>query len=289
MIKLYLLNKKGYLCLKNINPKFIHLISEIVIGQDANVKNDYSKEIYSLAQHLNIKSIDRPRDRENKNLKLLIAIGWRWMIHSKVELIIFHDSILPKYRGFNPLVTALINGDNEIGATVIKATDEFDKGDILKQNKTAINHPIKVNDAIDLIASLYAELLNDVLDDFTTGNLKGYPQDEILATTSLWRDEDDYVINWDLTASEIKRFIYAVSYPYKGAKTKVINKYVRIFDAEEVNDVVISNRAAGKVLYKINKEYTIVCGKGLLKVSEFFDDAGNKVSFGNKYRLRFEK
>ena len=36
---------------------------------------------------------------------------------TRPTLLIFHDSLLPKLRGFNPTVTALIAGEIEIGVT----------------------------------------------------------------------------------------------------------------------------------------------------------------------------
>jgi methionyl-tRNA formyltransferase len=64
------------------------------------------------------------------------------LIALDVPLVVFHDSILPQYRGFNPLVSALINGDSRVGVTAM-GTDEFDKGDIIGQRTIAINIPSK--------------------------------------------------------------------------------------------------------------------------------------------------
>jgi methionyl-tRNA formyltransferase len=50
-----------------------------------------------------------------------IAISWRWMLKVS-NLIVIHDSLLPKYRGFSPLVNMLINGEDTLGVTVLFAT-----------------------------------------------------------------------------------------------------------------------------------------------------------------------
>ena len=49
-------------------------------------------------------------------------------------MIIFHDSLLPKYRGFAPLVNSLINQEKEIGVTAIKASQNYDEGDTVTDN-----------------------------------------------------------------------------------------------------------------------------------------------------------
>ena len=209
------------------------------------------------------------------------------MIKSNKQLLVIHDSLLPKYRGFNPLVTALIRGDKEIGATILEASEHYDRGNIVKQKKIKIDYPLKLEEAIDLMAGLYTELLNDTIADYLNGTLTSLPQDEEKASYSLWRDEQDYIINWSLPAEEIQRFINAVGYPYKGAKTKVKEKWVRIFDVTIEHDVQIANRDVGKVLFKEKGKLTDVCGKGLLGVEEFFDDDGNRLNFDQNIRLRF--
>lgn len=289
MISLHLLGKKGLKCLENLNPIFFPSIGEVVIGKDTLIENDYSKEILALAIKHNLKVFSRNEKHETPGVNLIVAIGWRWLIHSGKNIVVFHDSLLPKYRGFNPLVTALIHGDKEIGATVLKASKEYDRGDILHQKKINITYPIKIDEAIERISLIYSELLNKFLSDYLDGALKPMTQNEAFATYSLWRDEHDYEIDWDLPASSIKRFIDAVGYPYNGAKTKINGRSVRILEAKVEKDINIANRTAGKVVFRDGLSYIIVCGKGLLRVNEFYDSKGNNVTFKNAFRLRFGK
>lgn len=287
MIKLYLLGEKGLECLKSLDTKYFASISEIVIGKDINVQKDYSDEIASLAQTIGLSFTFRGQEQENKGISLRIAIGWRWMINPVENLIVFHDSILPKYRGFNPLVSALINGDDEIGATALYASEKFDQGPILAQKKVPIKYPIKIAIATKLMAAIYVDLLQHILEDFFQDGLSSGIQNDDEASYSLWRDEKDYEINWALSAVEINRFIDATGYPYKGAKTKVGDQEVRIFDAAVEEDINIVNRTPGKVMFKEAGRYFIVCGKGLLSVSEFYSESGSVVDFQNSFRLRF--
>ena len=49
---------------------------------------------------------------------LVFLAGWQWL-SKEVDRrsVIFHDSLLPKLRGFNPTVTALISGETTTGVT----------------------------------------------------------------------------------------------------------------------------------------------------------------------------
>ena len=76
---------------------------------------------------------------ENKFLGFKFAIGWKWIIDNTSQLIVLHDSLLPKYRGFSPLVNSLINGDTLTGVTALFASSEYDKGEIIEQAQIGLD------------------------------------------------------------------------------------------------------------------------------------------------------
>ncbi|MBL0356347.1 MAG: methionyl-tRNA formyltransferase [Chitinophagaceae bacterium] len=287
MIRLHLLGYKGFVALSKLDKKYLAKITDVVIAKDKNIKTDYYEELAAYCNANNIKHYERTKEPAT-TASVNIAIGWRWLIQGESTLIVFHDSLLPQYRGFNPLVTALINGDTEIGVTALYGTKEYDRGDIIGQKKIGIIYPIKVDEAISTVSELYAGLLNEFFDNYFSSSVTATAQDESKATYSLWRDNDDYHINWNLPAAEIVRFIDAVGYPYDGAKTILENNMVTINDAKELPDITIANRVPGKVIFKEGNTFTIVCGKGLIAVSEFKDTAGNTIDLSNKFRLRFQ-
>lgn len=288
MINIFVIGKKGLDAVTGISAALYPKINAIIIGKDSGVVNDYSSEIENFARQNNISFFFRTQTDENVLSKatLNIAIGWRWLITLEIPLVVFHDSILPQYRGFNPLVSALINGDSRVGVTALMGTDEFDKGDIIGQRTIAIQYPIKIATAIDRLAKEYALLLEEVI-SASDGPLTGTPQNESEASFSLWRDDEDYQIEWQQDAETIKRMIDAVGFPYKGAATWMDGTLVRIFDAECLADVNIVNRAPGKVLFKHDDGLVIVCGSGLLKVKDFYGADGGKLEV-NKFRIRFK-
>ena len=97
-------------------------------------------------------------------------------------------------------------------------------------------------------------------------------QDETLATYSLWRDDQDYDIDWTRSAEEIRRFVDAVGTPYLGAATRLKQVRARVLDADVGEDVRIENRTPGKVFAVEDGKPIVVCGTGLLKVVDLVDD-----------------
>lgn len=290
MIRLFLLGFKGYYLIKNIPDDYISLIDSVVIAKDSNVDNDFFDEIEKVCIKRNLVFYERNFEKKS-DAEYYILIGWRWLmpIGNSVKVIVFHDSLLPKYRGFNPLVTALINGDERIGATCLFASDEYDKGEIICQEAIDIVYPIKIADAINLIAMLYYKLFLSFVYMIKNNSLKSFPQNESDSTYSLWRDDVDYYIDWKWDARKIEKFINAVGPPYLGARTFIKNECFIIKNAKAMMDVMVEDREQniGKVIFKKENKLVVVCGVGLLEIDGLIKLNGLEYNIENKFRIRF--
>ncbi len=291
---LYLLGKKGFQVLKAaIDSGHKDQVSLVVVGKDHHVHEDFHEEIVKLCGHNGVVYCLR-NDLLESSLPscdhIAFVAGWRWLINTPYhQIIVFHDSLLPKYRGFNPLVSALLHMDSVIGVTAISANDEFDRGDIIGSRRLQIHYPIRISDAIDSVSELYNDLAQSLFEAFQEkSSLKGIPQKESDATYSVWRDDEDYKINWSLPAHKIVHFINCLSYPYKGASSTCNGKKIRILDAEIASDIQIVNRDAGKVLFINDGKPVVICGSGLLRIINATDDEGNNVLPFKKFRSRLK-
>lgn len=270
------MSKKGFKVLEAlINNNYQSAISAIIVGRDTNIDNDFANEIIAVSNQNNIRCFER-NEKAAIDSDYSIAISWRWLIYeNSSKIIVLHDSLLPKYRGHASLVNMLINKEKEIGVSAIFASKEYDTGDIISQSSTPINYPIKISTAIDLVIENYIALVLEIVNTLLSGKtLIAIKQEEALATYSLWRDEEDYLINWKNNSNDILNFINAVSSPYKGAATYINGlQKIRILDAAIEKDVQIENRDIGKVIFTRDKYPVIVCGSGLLKLIQVVDDS----------------
>ena len=290
----FLLGKKGHEVLKaTIDSGNLNLVRLVVIGSDNNVQQDFSNEIEVLCNRKRIDFCargDKLKIIDAASGSIAIAAGWRWLIEYKFfQIIVFHDSLLPKYRGFNPLVTAMLKQDSKIGVTAIVANDNFDCGDILDSISIQIGYPTKVEDVINEVSLLYFDIQKSILNKLiTTGYLVGTPQDEDLATYSIWRDEDDYRIDWGKSAQYIAHFVKCVSFPYKGASTVLDGKLLRVIEVEVEQDVLIENRDVGKIIFIRDNKPVVICGEGLLRIVVAVDDQGNSILPLKNFRVRLK-
>lgn len=291
-VTLFLMTRKGYEVLEEILSALdSDIIDFIVVSEDNAVVQDYAEHIKKLALKHELRTFTRNEDYKLTS-QYAIAISWRWLIsyeHTKTRLIVLHDSLLPKYRGFTPLVNQLIQQESQIGVTAFFANKDFDKGDIIDQQKINIVYPIKINEAIEKISPLYRSLIASIVQHIKGDKeLKSVPQNELDATYSLWRDEKDYEINWGISANEIKRFVDAVGFPYLGASTKIKDRSLRIFNVEVEKNLNIVNRDFGKVLFLKDGYPIVVCGEGLLKITKaIYEDDKTSIFPIKKFRLRF--
>lgn len=284
----FLMTQKGFRVLKSFLDEFGRARIDCVIGsKDANVQNDFYSEIADLCAERAVIFKDRS-SCQGLQTDYAFAVSWRWKIRNSARLIVFHDSVLPRYRGFAPLPTALINGEERIGVTALFASDEYDSGDIILQKSVAISYPIKIQKAIEISCELYVDLVSEISRIIFSGDsLASRKQDESGASYSLWRDDEDYRVDWSSSTEKIKRFIDSVGYPYRGALTALNGEPVRIFDAEIEPDVKIEDRIPGKVIFVRDNFPVIVCGSGLLKITDLQDNEGHSLLPLRKFRSRF--
>lgn len=87
-----------------------------------------------------------------------------------------HASILPKYRGASPIHHALLEGDKEIGVTIMLIDEGMDQGDIIKVC-TMDAADYNYIQASERLAELGGQCLIEALDDFENLYNNRIPQD----------------------------------------------------------------------------------------------------------------
>jgi methionyl-tRNA formyltransferase len=291
-ITLYAMTAKGVATFEALRSVAPGLVTAVVSARDPGTRDGSYERLAAACAGQGVPFVDRAGAAGVAPDTHALAVGWRWLIPDRpgTTLIAFHDSLLPRYRGFNPLVTALIEGDAEAGVTALLATGEYDRGDILGQVAVPLPRPIRIADAIERVAGAYRSLAAELGERIAAGApLTGRAQDEAAASYSLWRDGDDYDMDWAAEAGRLRDFVYAVGPPYAGARTRVNGVPVRVWDVTVEPDVVVANRTPGKVLFVRDGRPSVVCGRGLLRVDEMTLDGDPAVSALplTRFRSRF--
>ncbi|MHB8951969.1 MAG: methionyl-tRNA formyltransferase [Pirellulaceae bacterium] len=237
----------------------------------------YSERIHALATSHGLPMVrwsDFKRDPvgylQQEAIEGLLCIGWRYLIPEAAiaylcgNVVAAHDSLLPKFRGFAPLPTALIVGEKRAGVTFLRVGRGVDEGDILWQKAMDIGPTDTIAQLIERVVPLYREGATM----FLNGELSaGVPQDSSQATYSIWRDERDYWIDWHADSAMIERTVRALGDPYLGARCRLNDKIVIVHQAEIVPDIGFALRQPGKVWGLDERGCpTVVCGQGMLRI-----------------------
>ena len=244
----FIATEKGYRALEytiNIKRQYIGCV---ITFKEVNVKYDWSSDIINLC-NINGIPVYLWKDVKNSLFELFkeysitnaVTIAWRYLLPMKLNeylqdgLIVFHDSLLPKYRGFAPTPTAIICGENVIGVTAIFASDKVDEGDIIMQRQITIDDDMYIDQIIEAQALLCAKMLSEIIDLSLCGRLQATPQNNDDATYSIWRNTEDCRIDWNRSSVNIYNFIRALGAPL----SRCIHIYVRPKDNHKKGQKII--------------------------------------------------
>jgi methionyl-tRNA formyltransferase len=267
------------ICARGLRPAIVYSYEQEDDRQHSFAKIRSVSEQHGILFH----EATRPRLEHDD---LVFIVGWQYLLPNCGRFaIVFHDSLLPRYRGFAPTVTALLNGDRELGVTALSPQQEMDAGPIFAQAARSIAYPIKIETALRQQTELMIDLGKQLHEDCMAGRLVSHEQDHAAATYSLWRDEADYLIDWSFPAADIARFVDAVGYPYGGARTFAGDDQIIINDVSPRPDVAVERRQPGKIFQLDADRPVVVCGEGLLRIDAACLPDGTRYQF-RRLRVR---
>ena len=122
-----------------------------------------------------------------------------------------HGSLLPKYRGAAPVQWAVLNGDSETGNTVIQMTAGLDAGPCLAKQRVEIDPDETAGQLEERLAVLGAEAVVEVVEKLAAGAAEPVEQEHTAASKAPRLAKQDGLIDWRLSASEIKNRVRAFS------------------------------------------------------------------------------
>lgn len=147
----------------------------------------------------------------------------------KYKTINVHFSLLPRYRGSSPIQFALLNGEKTTGTSIFILDEKVDHGPWLFSETLPIEADDNFITLSEKLAYKSANVINKVIEDYTSGKITPLPQDEAAATYTKIISKIDGRINWQKTAQEIYNQFRAF-YPWPGVWTTWQGKNLKITD-----------------------------------------------------------
>lgn len=183
----------------------------------------------------------------------------------RYETINLHVSLLPKYRGANPIQRAIMNGDKETGICTMITELGLDCGDICMKYPIEITKNMNCVELFELCASNSPELLEKTLIGIKDGTLKPTPQCEDGVCFADKLKKEECKIDWNKSADEIHNLVRGV-YKCPGAFFEYNGKIIKVLETEPLESTNDSGVSIGEFANFSKQGIDVKTGKGYLRL-----------------------
>ena len=171
----------------------------------------------------------------------------------KYETINLHASLLPKYRGANPIQRAIINGDKETGICTMITELGLDCGDVCLREVIQIPDNMTCVDLFEQISDKSPELIEKTLIGLVDKSIEPQKQSEEGVCMANKLTKEETLIDWSRSAQDIHNLVRGI-YKFPSAYFIHNDKIIKVLETQVVKEFV-----------KISKDGILVgCGKDCL-------------------------
>ena len=174
----------------------------------------------------------------------------------KYGIINVHSSLLPKYRGASPIHSAILNGDEKSGVSIMYIEEGLDSGDVILQESCDILENDTLGTLHDKLKDLGAIGLEKALKLIETGKVEATKQDESLATFVKPITKEQAKIDWNNTKEVIFNQVRGLN-PFPAAHTfNEKDENIKIYKTEKLDKEYEGQN--GQIVDIINKKGPVV-------------------------------
>jgi methionyl-tRNA formyltransferase len=173
-----------------------------------------------------------------------------------------HASLLPRWRGAAPIHRAIMAGDAETGAMVMRMEEGLDTGPIAMADRLAIAPDVTTGDLHDELARRGANLMVQALGALERGTLALTPQAESGVEYAAKISKDETRIDWGKPWRQVHDHVRGLS-PFPGAWFELSE------DGTPVRVKVLrttKGEGSGEPGTVLDGKLTIACGDGAVRI-----------------------
>lgn len=222
--------------------------------------------------------------------KLAILIDFGIIVSQKVidyfplGIINSHFSLLPEWRGADPITFAILSGQAETGVSLMLLVPAMDEGPILAQSPLSLTPSVTAPQLTETLIELSAETLAKVVPLYLTGQARPAPQSLTGSPLSYSRklSKEDGRLDWSKPAVELERQIRAfLEWPKSQATLGGLEIVVT-----KAHVIEASGPAGGRTI--IDKKPVIYCRNQALALDRI-KPAGKKEMTGEAFLAGYKK
>ena len=191
----------------------------------------------------------------------------------KFGAINIHASLLPKLRGGSPIQTAIKDGLEETGITIIDMVSRMDAGDILSQEKISIEETDTYGSLDDKLSQLGKEMIIKVISQIEKGEIVKRKQEESSATFAYNIKREEEKLDFNKTSKEVYNHIRAYN-PNPGAYIVLDNQIIKIWKAKIVEEYGTPK----EIINKTKEGFTIATKDSAILIEELQPQGKKKMN-----------
>lgn len=185
---------------------------------------------------------------------------------AKIAAINVHGSLLPKYRGGAPIQYAVLNGDSEIGITIMHMAKKMDAGDMIEQASIPIEASDDTGTLFDKLSYVGRDLLLKTLPSIIDQTAPRIPQDEAQVTFAYNITKEQEQLDIEQPATQLVNQIRALR-PQPGAWLPINGQRTKLWQATVAETT--THQPAGVIVAINKKDFELAAGNGsVLKITE---------------------
>jgi methionyl-tRNA formyltransferase len=231
-----------------------------------NLAQQQGIPIHYLSNQAALNSI-KPDNIENPDYILVACFPYRlpsfiidWPLLGCLNI---HPSLLPKYRGPDPIFWQLQKNEFQTGVSLHLVTPELDAGPIVDQKICPYVEGAERNDIEIMLAESGAALFISLITTKSAPSFTGKQQDESLASYYQYPSTDNYEVSSSWSAKHAYNFINGTHSPSGFYTAKIKNQTIYITSALEYSN---NGNILGKTP-KLKNEQLIQFSPGILRVT----------------------
>ncbi len=202
----------------------------------------------------------------------------QWVLEApRLGCLNIHASLLPRWRGAAPIHRAIEAGDAETGVTIMQMDAGLDTGDMLLMEKQPIAATDTTANLHDALADMGGRLIVRALELAAGEALHPVKQPAEGVTYAHKIEKAESAVDWAQPVAAIERRIRAFD-PFPGASTTLGGETVKLWRAAVEDVPRPADAGSGTVLSADAGGVRVVCGDGVLRVTELQRPGGKRLS-----------
>lgn len=196
----------------------------------------------------------------------------------KYETINLHASLLPKYRGANPLQRAIIDGEKQTGICTMITELGLDCGDVCLKEPIEISDTLNCVQLFDIVADKSPKMIEKTLIGLVEHTITPEKQCEDGVCMACKLTKEECRIDWSKSANDIHNLVRGI-YCCPSAYFNFNDKIIKVLETEVLN----GNGKEGEFINIYKEGVEVACGTGSLLLKRVKPEGKGEMSARDWY------